>query len=837
MSDRLLGEIVTPNVISVSPASSISESLNLMRDKRISCVVVVEDKCPVGILTERNILWAAAHRGLDFSDRPVSDLMSSPVTTVTENMFIYEAYHLLTKKRMRHLVVVNDLGKAVGVITPSNVVEQLGCDYLSEIKKISQIMNTDVITAPGDLSAREAVRRMADRSISCIVVTRDKRPVGILTERDVVRLLCGAPGLGRLKLYDLMSCPVLSIDLDRPAFEAALIMKKRKVRRLAVVDDDQILKGLVTQSDIINGLESKYVRTLKHVLKEKDVMLEEVGRNLVEKTIFLDNILRSSMGMGIAATDESFRVTYFNPAAERFFGVEAKDVIGRDMREIHVQREVDLGRLMRALESVGPEASPEFSLRTERDGEKFTHQARVSGIWDKDLSLCGFVLMVVDVTERERAKEAVATLTHDLENQVVERTKDLSRKARLLERANQRLLSLDELKSSFLSSVSHELRTPLTSLLGFAKLIDRDFAKLFVPLTEGDAALTKKAGRVRQNIDVLVYEGERLTRLINDFLDLSKIESGRMEWRDSNISLEKIIRNAAKASQGLFTANPDVILAIDVECGLPEVFADPDKLEQVLLNLIGNAAKFTRQGSVTVSAKRLDNGLVRVGVVDTGEGIPAKDVEKVFDKFHQAGREEEGGKAHKGTGLGLAICREIIERYGGRIWAEPGNDRGAAVYFEFPADACLITEDRRRSLYARRLDEAGMLDSEKPLILVADDDPAVTSFFIQFMESEGFRVVAAHDGESALRAARDIHPDCIIMDIAMPGMNGLEAIRSLRRDENLKGIPVLVISGAVEREIEGADVTMQKPVDRNKLIETVDGLLKRRRMDGPVIVA
>ncbi len=826
MTGRLLGEIITPNVISVTPQSLIADSLTLMRDKRISCVVAVDaDMKPVGILTERNILWAAAHRGPEFSAGPVSGLMSSPVTTIAENAYIYEAYHLLAKKRVRHLVVTDADGRAMGVITQSNMVQQLGYDYLSEVKTVSQIMSAEVITAPGDICAREAVKRMADRSISCIVVARDKRPAGILTERDVVRLLCGAPGLGRLKLYDIMSCPVLTIDKDRPAYEAALIMKRRNVRRLAVVDDDHILMGLVTQSDIVKGLESNYVRTLKNVLREKDVMLEEAGRNLVEKTVFLDNILRSSMGMAIAAADERFRVTYFNPEAERFFAVKAQDVIGRDLREAHVALGVDLSRLMRSVDQVGPEVSPEFYFRGGRPGPDSVHQARVSGIWDKDLNLCGYLLTIMDVTERERAREAVSRLTLDLENQVVLRTRDLARKARLLEQANERLTSLDELKSSFLSSVSHELRTPLTSLLGFAKLVSRDFEKHFAPLAVHDPALSKKAERTLKNLDVLVEEGGRLTRLINDFLDLSRIESGRMQWRDKRVNLRDVVERAVIAAQGFFAGKPEVACVMEIKGESPDVYADPDRLEQVLLNLIGNAAKFTSRGSVRVVIEPQD-GVVRVSVIDTGVGFPKDEADRIFDKFHQAGREAEGGKPHKGTGLGLAICREIIERYGGAIWAESEPGNGARVVFEFPATACRYGGARRRAARAGAFAEAA-LDGDKPLILVADDDPAISSFFIQFLEGEGFHVATAHDGESALRAARELLPDLVVMDMAMPGMGGLEAIRALRRDEGLRDIPILVVSGALDDAVPEADAMLAKPVEHAALVEVIRELLAR----------
>ena len=285
MGDRLLAEIISPDVISIAPDVPVHEGLDLMRRRGISCLVVAEAGIPVGILTERNMLWAAAHRDEGFDDKLVRDFMSAPVTTVSEDTVLVEAYNILSHKRLRHLVMVDATGRAKGVLTQSDLVERLGYDSLAEIKKVSSIMTREVVTAPGNISAREAVRRMADRSISCLIVAREDRPAGIITERDVVRLLADSPHLERLQLYDIMSCPVVCVEADRPVFEAAMLMKKRRMRRLVVVDDDRRVLGLVTQSDIVRGLESKYVRTLKTALQEKDEALQAVGKSLFEKTM------------------------------------------------------------------------------------------------------------------------------------------------------------------------------------------------------------------------------------------------------------------------------------------------------------------------------------------------------------------------------------------------------------------------------------------------------------------------------------------------------------------------------------------------------------------------
>ncbi len=290
-----------------------------------------------------------------------------------------------------------------------------------------------------------------------------------------------------------------------------------------------------------------------------------------------------------------------------------------------------------------------------------------------------------DVTARMRAERRLEILNRHLREAVKERTRRLAEKAAELEAANARLKELDRLKSGFLSTVSHDLRTPLTSIMGFAKLINRDFNRYFAPFAAGHDRLGRQADRITENLAIIESEGERLTRLINDFLDLSKIESGRAQWRDAPVDVQAILLRAADAVRGDFEAKPEVAFSMDIAPDLPRLFMDPDRLSQVLVNLLGNAAKFTDAGKVKLRAMTAGDSL-RVEVSDTGQGVPREALEKIFDKFHQAeaGDTVEEGRRRKGTGLGLAICRQIVTHYGGRIWAESELGRGSTFTMDLP---------------------------------------------------------------------------------------------------------------------------------------------------------
>jgi signal transduction histidine kinase len=290
-----------------------------------------------------------------------------------------------------------------------------------------------------------------------------------------------------------------------------------------------------------------------------------------------------------------------------------------------------------------------------------------------------------EVRHRKKAEALLEALNQRLEAKVEVRTKALFRKVAEMEAANKQLKQLERLKSSFLSSVSHELRTPLTSILGFAKLIAKDFDRFF--RLEAQSPLWGKAERILRNLGIVEKESERLTRLINDVLDLTRIESGKMPWRDERVSIAEVAADAVMALEGRLEARPGVTLRLDMPRNLPRVVADRDRILQVLINLLDNALKFTEQGRVLVEAGlSADGDMLLVCVEDTGPGIALEEAEKVFDKFHQHDRKDTLKDKPKGTGLGLAICRQIVARHGGFIWTEPASERGSVFCFTLPVE-------------------------------------------------------------------------------------------------------------------------------------------------------
>ncbi len=429
-------------------------------------------------------------------------------------------------------------------------------------------------------------------------------------------------------------------------------------------------------------------------------------------------------------------------------------------------------------------------------------------------------LLMDEVLVARRASEITAKL-------VVEQFVKLDEMLVEQERLNQHLRDLDRLKSGFLSSVSHELRTPLTSILGFAKLIRKDFAKHFQAAAEADPKLARKAVSMDRNLGVIIDEGQRLTRLINDVLDLAKIESGRVQWRDRLVVPADIVEQAKSAVSGEFALKAGVELVAEVAPGLPMVTADPDRLVQVLVNLLNNASKFTTSGQVTVRAAldgESSGSTLLLSVADTGPGIPAAEREKIFDHFHQVTKDDTLKDKPQGTGLGLSICRQIIDHYGGRLWVESEEGKGSTFFFTLPSAGVVAQEQSSQPCEAAPA-HPGRKPAGPPTILVVDDELAVLQYLREFLENEGLVVVTAGNGDEALDLARKHMPDLITMDLAMPVMDGQTCIRHLREDPALSHIPVVVISALQDIDSVGGDAALAKPLDEQRLLEVLNALL------------
>ncbi|MGZ8249076.1 ATP-binding protein, partial [Methylomagnum sp.] len=415
-----------------------------------------------------------------------------------------------------------------------------------------------------------------------------------------------------------------------------------------------------------------------------------------------------------------------------------------------------------------------------------------------------------------------------------------------LEHAYEKLKELDQMKTNFLSTVSHELRTPLTSVLGFARIIQKRFESVLLPpLSElTDKKVERAVKQVMENTKIIVEEGERLTTLINDVLDLAKMEAGRTDWNMQPLRIEDVVERAMTATSSL-VAHKSVELRKALAGDLPEVEGDRDRLIQVVINLISNAVKFTDQGSVTLKTERRGQDIV-VSVTDTGCGIKPEDQPLVFEKFKQVG--DTLTDKPKGTGLGLPICKEIVEHHGGRVWVESEIGVGSRFLFSLPlppdSAASLATTqegyeidfvrrttgaDLERRLRARIERHALGGQSMAPRhLIVIDDDPNIRQLLRQELAGEGFKISEADSGVQGLELVDADPPDLVILDVRMPHLTGFAVAAKLRADPVTLDLPIVLHTVAEDRKFSerlGIDCYLTKPVEATALVEKVRVLL------------
>jgi PAS domain S-box-containing protein len=488
-------------------------------------------------------------------------------------------------------------------------------------------------------------------------------------------------------------------------------------------------------------------------------------------------------------------VVNVNKGFETIFGHRPEEVKGRPINDIVIpgDRIKEASTLSQAV--LSNEAQRIETVRKRKDGSLVDVSLLHFPIQFGNKTV-GVYTIYTDITERKQAEE------------------ELKQKVEELQVAYQKLRELDQLKDNFLSTVSHELRTPLTSIKSFSEIL----------LSYDEDRETQ-----REFLSIINNESDRLTRLINDFLDLSKIEAGRMQWETVELSLPEAIQTAINATQAL-TIQMKLRVDVDFDSDLPNIWCDKDRLVQVVTNLLSNAIKFTPEGGMVRvksqtfngSESEADSDMVMVSVSDSGIGIAPENHKGIFEKFKQVGDTLTGKP--KGTGLGLPICKEIVEHYGGRIWVESELGKGSTFFFTLP-----ITQKTEAKAPEAKKEEAEVVIKGGKAILVVDDEANIRRFLKHELTNSGYRVLEASGGKEAIDLAREHHPDLITLDIMMRDISGLDVTAVLKNDPDTKDIPILVVSVVEEKEKAyklGANDFVTKPFTIKVLTDKINRLLQ-----------
>ncbi|HEY7247192.1 MAG TPA: GAF domain-containing protein, partial [Xanthobacteraceae bacterium] len=369
-------------------------------------------------------------------------------------------------------------------------------------------------------------------------------------------------------------------------------------------------------------------------------------------------------------------------------------------------------------------------------------------------------------------------------------------------------------KSQFLANMSHELRTPLNAIIGVTEMLRED---------------AEASKQDLEPLDRVLGAARHLLALINDILDLSKIEAGRMELQLESFALAPLIAGAVKTIEPLAAKNANRV-AVDCHGDIGMMHADQMRLRQALLNLLSNANKFTERGIITVNARPDEEDgrdWVTMSVADTGIGMTAEQMGRLFQEFSQA--DASTTRKYGGTGLGLAISKRFCQMMGGDITVESEPGKGSTFTIRLPRTAQSeqrLTAEPQRQARAKPAHPIGA-GSDEPLILVVDDDATVRELVQRHLERSGFAVVTARGGQEALRLVRELRPAAVTLDIMMPDLDGWTVLAAIKGDPASASVPVVLMSIIDQKNrgyALGAADYLVKPVDRRKLIETLTGI-------------
>ncbi|HWQ54630.1 MAG TPA: response regulator [Bryobacteraceae bacterium] len=500
----------------------------------------------------------------------------------------------------------------------------------------------------------------------------------------------------------------------------------------------------------------------------------------------------ASSHAGIVITDAlqaDNPIIYVNPAFERLTGYSAEEAMGKNCR--FLQGEATDPETVAAIRDAvlrEREANVEL-LNYRKDGSTFWNELTIAPVRDDSGRASHFVGLLNDITERKQFEE------------------DLKRAKETAEVASRA-------KSQFLANMSHELRTPLNAIIGYSEMLQE----------QADESTPEE---LRADLDKIHGAGRHLLSLINDILDLSKIEAGKMDLYIESFDVKRMVEEVTSTIQPLVERNRN---RLEVLCppDLPPMQTDLTKVRQSLFNLLSNASKFTEEGRIELAVSAANvNGRewLTFEVRDTGIGMTPAQVERLFEPFTQAS--EGNSRKFGGTGLGLAITRRFCRMMGGDITVESRAGEGSTFTIRLPAEAA------RPTLPAETPREAKPTPPNGATVLVVDDDPTARDLMKRFLAREGFDSIAAESGEEGLRLARELRPVLITLDVMMPRMDGWAVLSALKADPATAAIPVIMVTIVDNRNLGytlGAADYMTKPVNREQL-STV--LAKYRCPDPP----
>ncbi|MEK7991417.1 MAG: response regulator [Thiotrichaceae bacterium] len=508
---------------------------------------------------------------------------------------------------------------------------------------------------------------------------------------------------------------------------------------------------------------------------------EQDNRNLLKATL---------VGLSLWKLDNGGFVTV-NPAFARIIGYPVTEVHRLNYWDIVIEDDIQTAKREFGQLEVGSQYGPVEKIYQHKDG--YTVPVRISAlIIERDNELYAWS-NIEDITAQKRVAEELKSAKHKAEE------------ANLA-------------KSQFLANMSHELRTPMNAIIGYSEMLEEELRDVALELD------------LVSDVKSIHAAAKHLLGLINDILDISKIEAGKMDLYVETFSLNAMIDNIVTTIQPLIENKANTLNVIRGD-SLDDMHSDLTKTRQVLLNLLSNASKFTEQGHITLDAQCFERGehrWVRFRVSDDGIGMTTEQQEKLFQSFTQA--DASTTRKYGGTGLGLAITKHFSHMMHGMISVESEFGKGSTFTVQLPAEISPHDLDEEKEA----LPTSGGLSmpAEGGIVLVIDDDTAARTLLKTYLSKIGYQVAVASNGQEGLKLARKLRPNAITLDVMMPGMDGWEVLNRLKQDPDLAHIPVIMLTLVEDKEIGyslGAAEYLTKPISRDQLT----AVLRKYRAERP----
>jgi PAS domain S-box-containing protein len=534
--------------------------------------------------------------------------------------------------------------------------------------------------------------------------------------------------------------------------------------------------------------------------KRLEEQIAQRNRELTDASTFLGNVLESSTQYSIIAKDLDGNVLTWNEGARRNYGWNAEEMVGKqNSRILHTPEDIASGRVQTLLDTALQTGKAEGGFeRVRKGGDRFTASVAVTLRNDFAGKPIGYLLISKDITEQKTLEEQLRKKNEELEEQY------------------RRVQEANRLKSEFLANMSHELRTPLNAIIGFTEMMH-------------DGKVGSVNTDQKEFLGDILTSSRHLLQLINDVLDLAKVESGKMEFRPEAVDVSKVVAEVRDILRSL-AGSKRIPVKVEVAPALGEVVADAAKLKQVLYNYLSNALKFTPDGgkvAIRVAPEGADH--FRLEVEDSGIGIKPEDQGRLFVEFQQL--DASTAKKYAGTGLGLALTKRIVEAQGGQVGMRSAPGEGSVFYAVLPRLPVVPSEAEPEPRPAPR--------PGAPTVLVIEDESKDRRWILETLSAGGYSVEGVASGAAAIRRISEQAFDAITLDLLLPDMTGRDVLRAIRTSELNRSTPVVVVTVLAEKGVvAGFQVNdiLTKPVSEDELIASLDKASVVRDAKRPILV-